>query len=278
MKEQNRNLALRVVSAIVLFPTLVAITWQGGLAFAALCGLASAIAAYELVSMLARVGKAEIFSIAVAGLLPLAPWWTRAHAGGTYPEWMVVALGFAALVVLASTLLRNSDLALAPARSSASALAWLYCGLLVGSVVAIRMRFGFGWVILTFVVTWLNDTFAYFAGRFFGKHKMIPSISPKKTWEGFAGGALGSIVAGMILLAMFPAGWLPGLTVAGCVTLGAVAAVLGPLGDLVESMLKRASNVKDSGKLIPGHGGMLDRIDALLFVAPWIYLFATLSS
>jgi phosphatidate cytidylyltransferase len=278
MTEQNRNLALRVVSAIVLFPVLVAITWRGGLAFAVLCGAAAAVASHELVSMLARVGKAEIFSIAVAGLLPLAPWWTSVYCGGSYPEWMPVALGLAALVVLASTLLRNTELERAPARASASALAWLYCGFLVGSVVAIRMRFGFGWVILAFVVTWLNDTFAYFAGRFFGRHKMLPSISPKKTWEGFAGGALGSIVAGMILLAIFPAGWLPGLTLAGCVVLGAVAAVLGPLGDLVESMLKRAAGVKDSGKLIPGHGGLLDRIDALLFVAPWVYLFASLSS
>lgn len=277
MKEQNRNLALRVGSAIVLFPSLVAVTWWGGLAFAAVCALAAAIAALELVAMFHPVGKAESFAIVVAGLLPLAPWWAWAHGpgGGAYPEWMAIALALAGIVLLVSTLFREGEaLERAPGRVSASALAWLYCGLLVASVVAVRMRFGFGWVILAFVVTWLNDTFAYFAGRFFGRTKMLPKISPKKTWEGFAGGALGSILGGAILLAIFPDGWLAGLTLAGCVLLGGVAAVLGPLGDLAESMLKRAAGVKDSGRLIPGHGGLLDRIDALLFVAPWVYLFA----
>ena len=275
MQEQNRNLALRVVSAIVLFPSLVAITWWGGLAFAALCAVAAVIAALELVAMFHPVGKAERFAAAVAGLLALAPWWAHSRAGGAYPEWMAIALALAAMVLLVSTLFRDGEaLERAPGRVSASALSWLYCGFLVASVVAVRMRFGFGWVILAFVVTWLNDTFAYFAGRFFGRSKMFPKISPKKTWEGFAGGALGSVLGGAILLAIFPGGWLTGLTLAGCVVLGGVAAVLGPLGDLAESMLKRAAGVKDSGRLIPGHGGLLDRIDALLFVAPWVYLFA----
>jgi len=143
-------------------------------------------------------------------------------------------------------------------------------------VVALRLRFGFGWTVLAFVATWANDTFAYFGGRFFGRHKMLPTISPKKTWEGFAGGAIGSVVGCLVLLAIFPARWLPGLTVAGCFLVGGVAALLGPTGDLVESMLKRAAGVKDSGSLIPGHGGLLDRIDALLFVAPWVYVCALL--
>jgi phosphatidate cytidylyltransferase len=173
---------------------------------------------------------------------------------------------------------RPGGLEHAPARASASSLAWFYCGVLVAAVVAIRMRFGFGWVVMAFVVTWMNDTFAYFAGRFLGRNKMFPRISPKKTWEGFAGGVAGSVVGALVLLALFPSDWLPGLTVAGCFVLGGVAAVVGPVGDLAESMLKRSAGVKDSGKLIPGHGGLLDRIDALLFVAPWVYVFAALSS
>jgi phosphatidate cytidylyltransferase len=191
---------------------------------------------------------------------------------------MLVLVAVAAMVLLAATLFRPGGLEHAPARASSAALAWLYCGFLCASVVAVRMRFGFGWVVMSFVVTWMNDTFAYFAGRFLGRHKMLPRISPKKTWEGFAGGFGGSIVGALVLLAIFPAGWLPSLTVGGCFVLGGVAAVVGPVGDLAESMLKRAAGVKDSGKLIPGHGGLLDRIDALLFVAPWVYLFAALSS
>jgi phosphatidate cytidylyltransferase len=278
MTEQNRNLALRLLSALVLAPTLVFISWKGGLPFALMCAVASAIAARELVAMLTPIGKAELFAIGLAGLVPLAPWWARLHAGGAYPEWMLVALGFAAMVLLAATLFREGGaLEGAPARASAASLAWLYCGVLCASVVALRLRFGFGWVVMAFVVTWLNDTFAYFAGRFLGRNKMFPRISPKKTWEGFAGGVAGSIGGALLLLAIFPAAWLPGLTAGGCFLLGAGGAIVGPVGDLVESMLKRAAGVKDSGKLIPGHGGLLDRIDALLFVAPWVYVFAAVA-
>jgi phosphatidate cytidylyltransferase len=141
-------------------------------------------------------------------------------------------------------------------------------------VVSLRLLFGFGWVIMSFVLAWANDTAAYFAGRFLGRHKMFPRVSPKKTWEGFAGGLAGSVAGALALRAMDPVGDLAGLGIAGAVVLGLGAAALGPLGDLVESMLKRAAGVKDSGRLIPGHGGLLDRIDALLFIAPWVWVFA----
>jgi phosphatidate cytidylyltransferase len=275
MTGKASNLALRVGSALLLFPLLVAATWRGGLAFALVCAAAATIAAAELVAMFVRrLGPGDALGVAVAGLVPLAPWWAHEMAGGAYPEWITIALAVAAMAVLSASLFRDGKVEEAPARVSASVLAWLYCGFLVAAVVAVRMRFGFGWTILAFVVTWLNDTFAYFAGRFFGKHPMFPRVSPKKTWEGFAGGALGSVAAALLLLAIFPAHWLSGLTVPGCFGLGLVAAVLGPVGDLAESMLKRAAGVKDSGRLIPGHGGLLDRIDALLFVAPWVYVWA----
>jgi phosphatidate cytidylyltransferase len=256
----------------------VAATWRGGVAFAVVCAVAAAISAAELVGMfLGRLGPADALGIAIAGLVPLAPWWAHEMAHGAYPEWITIALAVAVMAVLSASLFRDGRLEDAPGRASASALAWLYCGFLCAAVVAVRMRFGFGWTILVFVVTWLNDTFAYFAGRFFGRHPMFPRVSPKKTWEGFAGGAVGSVVGALVVLAIFPAGWLPGLGVAGCFVVGAVSAVLGPVGDLAESMLKRAAGVKDSGRLIPGHGGLLDRIDALLFVAPWVYVWAAIS-
>lgn len=274
MTDQNRNLALRVVSAVVLFPTLIAITWRGGLAFSLLCAGAAALGAAELTAMFSGRGKTEAFAIVLAGLIPLAPWWAATSNGGVYPEWMIVALAGAAMVLLVGALFRRADPREAPVRVSASAVAWLYCGFTIASVVALRMRFGFGWTVLAFVATWMNDTLAYFGGRFFGRHKMFPTISPKKTWEGFVGGAIGSVLGAFIALALFPAEWLPGLTAAGCLVVGGVAALLGPVGDLVESMLKRAAGVKDSGVLIPGHGGILDRIDALLFVGPWVYVWA----
>jgi phosphatidate cytidylyltransferase len=134
---------------------------------------------------------------------------------------------------------------------------------------------------LAFVVSWLNDILAYFAGRLFGKTPLYPRASPKKTWEGFAGGMAGSVLGGVATKAVFlclptPAGEQFLLSWGGCVGVGIGAGVLGPIGDLAESMMKRAAGKKDSGKLIPGHGGLLDRIDALLFVLPWVYLWAAL--
>jgi phosphatidate cytidylyltransferase len=140
---------------------------------------------------------------------------------------------------------------------------------------------------MAFVVAWANDTAAYFTGHSLGRHPLFERISPKKTWEGFAGGIGGSVVGALLVRWLF----LPdvvrslslperlaweggGLGVGTAVVVGLGAAVLGPLGDLAESMVKRAAGVKDSGRTIPGHGGLLDRIDALLFIAPWIYVCA----
>jgi phosphatidate cytidylyltransferase len=126
------------------------------------------------------------------------------------------------------------------------------------------------WVFVAVAVTFANDTGAYFAGRALGRHKLYPAISPAKTVEGWAGGLVASV--GVVFLAR--ATFFPALTVADCLLVAVPAAFLGPAGDLVESMLKRSGGVKDSGRLLPGHGGMLDRIDALLFVGAWVYAFA----
>jgi phosphatidate cytidylyltransferase len=125
-------------------------------------------------------------------------------------------------------------------------------------------------VVLLLSVTWMNDTGAYFAGRALGRHKMIPRVSPSKTWEGFAGGLLFSLGAAFAVRAI----GFPALTAPDCLFLGLAAGILGPTGDLAESSLKRGFGVKDSGKILPGHGGLLDRIDALLFTAPLFYFFA----
>ncbi|HZZ85561.1 MAG TPA: phosphatidate cytidylyltransferase [Anaeromyxobacteraceae bacterium] len=274
MNEKNRNLALRVVSALVLFPAAVALTVIGGLPFALLAAGAALLAAYELIAMLApRVGAAEALGVAIAGAIPIAAWQAYQSAGGgpvIFPAGTGIAIAFALILILSLNTFRDRPLEEAPRAISAVTLAWLYCGVLLATLVALRLRFGWQYVILAFIVTWGNDTAAYFAGRAFGRHPMYPRVSPKKTWEGYAGGVGGSVLfafVGKLLL-------LPELTPVGCVVLGLGGALLGPAGDLAESLLKRAAGVKDSGNLIPGHGGLLDRIDALLFVAPWIYAFA----
>lgn len=267
--KNRRNLALRVVSAAVLFPLAVWLTFLGGLPFALLAGAASAVAAAELVLMFGGIGLGEALGIAVAGAIPFA----AAYGEGSelLPDWSGLALAGATVVLLSVFLFRREPLERIPRAMSLVVLSWVWCGLLIASLVAVRIRFGVPWVILAFVVTWANDTAAYFAGHTFGRHRMYERISPKKTWEGFAGGVVGSIAGALVVRWLL----LPDtLTVGAAAVVGLGAAVLGPLGDLAESMMKRAAGVKDSGRTIPGHGGLLDRIDALLFVAPWIYVCA----
>ena len=150
--------------------------------------------------------------------------------------------------------------------------------LIVGIIATYLQRTGRGawmpavWtgVLLAIALTFGNDTGAYFAGRALGRHKLYPAVSPKKTVEG----AVGGLVAGLVVMFVARATVVPWLTLRDCLLVAIPAAVVGPIGDLVESLIKRASGVKDSGRLIPGHGGVLDRIDALLFVAAWIYVYA----
>lgn len=122
-------------------------------------------------------------------------------------------------------------------------------------------------VFMLFVLIWSSDTFAYLTGKFFGKHKMAPRISPKKTWEGFAGGVVLTLILGFFVEQYFPqlrGNWM---------IVGLLISIFAPLGDLVESQLKRSFAVKDSGNIIPGHGGILDRLDSFIICAPVIYLY-----
>lgn len=267
--KNRRNLALRVASGAILFPLAVWLTFVGGYPFALLAAGAAAVAAAELVLMFGGIGTGEVFGIAVAGTIPLMA--AFGESGDLLPGWSGLALAGATVILLAVFLFRQGPLEQIPRSVAVVALSWLYCGLLVASLVGLRLRFGVPWVIMAFVVTWANDTFAYFTGHAFGRHRLYERISPKKTWEGFAGGAVGSVAGALV------SRWLllpDALSPAAAVVIGVGAAVLGPLGDLAESMVKRAAGVKDSSRIIPGHGGLLDRIDALLFVGPWIYVCA----
>jgi phosphatidate cytidylyltransferase len=123
-----------------------------------------------------------------------------------------------------------------------------------------------------FLITWVNDSAAYFVGKAIGRHPCAPYLSPKKTWEGTIGGWIGGLVAAVLL-----GQWLVDLPWSHGLALGALVATVAPFGDLAKSMVKRQMGVKDFRVLIPGHGGMLDRVDSLLFVAPVVYYYATLA-
>jgi phosphatidate cytidylyltransferase len=146
----------------------------------------------------------------------------------------------------------------------------LYIGWLLSNFVILRnLEDGRGWVFLAILSTFASDSSAYFAGRALGKHKMAPYISPKKTWEGAAAGIAGAIIACTILVYLFH---LP-VNYWQAIILGILVSVMGQLGDLVKSLFKRNVEVKDSGNVLPGHGGFLDRMDSLAFAGVTVYYF-----
>ncbi|HEY7291208.1 MAG TPA: phosphatidate cytidylyltransferase [Vicinamibacterales bacterium] len=155
------------------------------------------------------------------------------------------------------------------ARVSASLFPLLYLGMPIGTLVALRSIRGREALFLLMLTVMVSDTAQYYTGRAFGRRPLAPAISPKKTMEG----AVGGFVCGALLMAIVGVWWLPSVPPAIRALLGVATVALGIVGDLFESMLKRSAGVKDSSALIPGHGGVLDRIDALLFAAPVYYLF-----
>ncbi|MBA3469149.1 MAG: phosphatidate cytidylyltransferase [Herpetosiphonaceae bacterium] len=269
-----------MISALVLAPVVLLIVWAGGWWVTGLIALAVVIGIRELVRML-RAGNlhprplvasaiglafigavvlqsrtsinlvAEVLALGVIGAF-LAEIGRRDRTG-SLDAWAVSVAGalYVGGLLMHFILLRELN---QPALSA-------------GPLDALKIAPGAGWIYATFAVTWAADSGAYFAGRAFGRHKLSPQLSPKKTWEGFAGGLLAAIGAGVGIIALLG---LPVSPLVG-VALGAIGAVGGTLGDLAESLLKRQAGVKDSGALIPGHGGLLDRIDSLLFTGPLVY-------
>ncbi|HJT01737.1 MAG TPA: phosphatidate cytidylyltransferase [Terriglobales bacterium] len=209
----------------------------------------------------------------------------------------IVAMGFSAVLapfVFLVIAMGRTDFSAALPAAAASAFAFGYIALPLGFLVQVRQQWA-GAILLVYLllVVWAGDTTAYFVGRAFGRHLMTPRVSPKKTWEGAVGSMLGSLVVGWAFLAnaqpvssallqahliqrrdgYFALQPWPLVTI---LLLSAVINVAAQLGDLVESLIKRGAGVKDSGALLPGHGGMLDRIDALLLAAPVIWFYAAL--
>lgn len=274
MNERNRNLLVRIVSALLLLPVVLWLLWAGGLATAALVGVAAAVIASEILGIVGLSLSHPAALVAMAGSAAfsfLAP-----SLATTWPIALALLAAAPVLAFLLLTLLPpGGDLRAAAPLAAFAALVPAYPGLCLASVVGLRaLPHGFGWILVVLAVTWGNDTGGYFVGRALGRHRLYPAVSPSKTWEGFAGGLVFSVLACFIIRwAGFEV-----LRVVDCFVLGVGAGVLGPLGDLSESMLKRAHGVKDSGRILPGHGGLYDRVDALLFNAPFVLAYAWLLS
>jgi phosphatidate cytidylyltransferase len=204
-------------------------------------------------------------------------------------------LGFAAAIapfIFLTRAMRNEDLSSGYPAAAASVFAFTYIALPMGMLVQLRQQWaGAFYILYLLLVVWAGDIFAYFVGKSVGRHLMAPRISPKKTWEGAIASIVASVGVGCLLFryalpvssALLRAGLIEkrdgifGLeqpAMGPIVVLTIVINVAAQLGDLVESLIKRGAGVKDSGALLPGHGGMLDRIDALLFATPVLWYYA----
>jgi phosphatidate cytidylyltransferase len=272
------ELAKRVLFAIAAIPVVAGAVWLGDAPLTILLSIAAALAAWEYARIAESAGARPMmgWTIALAALLPLA-----AHAsrlGYRLPplSWMAMLIP----LLLSIALWRRGSEGKPIGSVATTLFGAAYTGGMLAFVYALRYhRFtvdalgGTLLVALPVVLTWLNDSGAFFVGKAFGKKKLMPSVSPGKTWAG-AVGALGVSVLSTWLLVRFVIGPLTGLgmTIVGVIVFGAAISVAAQVGDLVESMLKREAGVKDSSTLIPGHGGVLDRVDSLLFTVPLAYV------
>lgn len=258
----------RVLTAIVLLPLFfAAVLAANPIWFAALAALASLLACREYFGLAEAMGQRPFRAIGYAwALLALVSAWIPEQI----PFVTVTIAGVVAVGMLA--LFSKMDLAQVLGATASTAFGALYLGMLPGCMLALKSlgeSRGTGFVLLSCTAVWAGDSFAYYGGRLFGRHKLAPRVSPKKTWEGAAAGAIGSLAAGAVASATYfhELPMLHSLVIAGLIS------VAGPLGDLFESALKRGAGVKDSSSLLPGHGGVLDRLDSLLFAAPVVLLY-----
>lgn len=186
----------------------------------------------------------------------------------------ILAAAIASILFLSMVLLtvrKTPDLPYALQLQTAGLMGFFYCGIFPGLTVhIIGMEDGVIWLFGLLAIVFAGDTFAYLAGRFFGKNKLLEAVSPKKTIEGSIGGLGGSALAGLVMGLYF----LPNRPLWALVLTALVTGLFAQVGDLFESLLKRIADVKDSGAIMPGHGGILDRVDGVLFAAPIYYALA----
>lgn len=272
------SLPLRLASVAILIPLIVAATWWYWFTVA-LVAICIIVAVVELFAMLRHGGysprlgpglAAALLLCAAAALRPFTPF-----------DLIGLALSLSVALTLVHELLprdrATSLLSWALTFTGATYIGWLLSGFILLSQLdtplrpallsALAIPPGTAWLMLVLAITWIGDSAAYFVGRAFGRTKLAPVLSPKKSWEGFAGGLVASILTALVAVPLLglPIGYLPAALI------GLVAGIAGTVGDLGESLLKRQVGVKDSGALIPGHGGILDRMDSLLFTAPVVY-------
>ncbi len=246
------ELRLRIISAVVLGSVVLVVTWYGGWPFRLLAGIAGVCIFIEWKSITSKSGAGRI---GVAGLIIVA-----SAAGAAVLVPILTPLPVVTIATIGATI------GLALWEWFKNQRVWVSTGLVYALLPAFSLIFlresqnGLVLVLLLFVIVWSTDIGAYFAGRAIGGPKLMPSVSPKKTWSGFFGGLMAAVI-GTILLSRFADTQLVPVFLAGALS------ILSQIGDLFESWVKRYFKVKDSGNIIPGHGGIMDRVDGLIVAA-----------
>ncbi len=266
----NANLAIRLATAAVGAPLIVALLYKGPpWGFYLLVLPATLIAAWELFKMTHPADRvSQVMGVVMSAIVSAVVYFLGADARVLATTIVVVPLAGPLL-----TLVRLGDMKTAALRACALGMGPLFVGVPITLLAVLRRDLGEqgpGYVVLTLMFAWLGDTGGYFAGRFLGKRKLYEAVSPKKTVEGAIGSLGGSVVGALLAHFWF----LPKLSLEHGIPLALVAGVFGQAGDLGESVLKRSTGVKDSGAIVPGHGGVLDRVDALLLTSAVTYLYS----
>jgi phosphatidate cytidylyltransferase len=264
----------RILSSVIAIPIIVVLVWFDTplpwfTVLAAGWGLGSVYEFYNIIKRSKGVSPLFTFGLLWALLLIISPHFDHIpHLSGITPVSFLITT--AVIISLLILLWRKGK------EQAFAAWGWtlaglFYIGWLFSNFVALRnLEDGRGWVFLAILCTFASDSSAYFAGRALGKHKLAPYISPKKSWEGSIAGIAGAIIASVIVVYLFH---LP-INYWQTLILGLLVSVLGQLGDLVKSLFKRNMEVKDSGNILPGHGGFMDRMDSLAFAGVTVYYFA----
>ncbi len=269
----------RILVAVVGIPLLLAVLcWAPDWATALLLAALSVIAAHELLTAVCGAEKAKRWTAlpAVTGVLVIAAVYFSgeryaASPAGTVLRWLIAAAVLALL--LASVLTYGRPGALVLQDVCVMAVAGLVIPWAFSCMLQLRMLpHGAGLVLMPLVAAFCSDSAALFTGMACGKHKMAPLVSPHKTVEGALGGIAGGVVGMVIFRIVFYFCTLVPLHIGWCVVIGLAGALMGELGDLSFSVVKRQVGIKDYGRLLPGHGGVLDRFDSVLFAAPMIWM------
>ncbi|WGV01402.1 phosphatidate cytidylyltransferase [Bacillus altitudinis] len=261
----------RILTGVLAAAVFLLAVIYGQMPFTLLIYLMGSVALFELL----RMKKISIFSF--PGIVSLILLWLLMGGENSFfpnvdASKMQIAL-FAVLILLTYTVLSKNSFTFDEV--AFVILATLYIGVSFYYFIQIRGLYGMSAIFFAAVIIWSTDSGAYFIGKSMGKRKLWPEISPNKTVEGFIGGIVTAVVLSLVFQAV--TGFLPSYLLVMFITL--LLSIFGQLGDLVESALKRHYHVKDSGTILPGHGGILDRFDSFLFVLPFLYLLlATIAS